>query len=350
MALSIVEQLEERDAIDQDDLAKRFARRMDLTRGYGEGAYEVLSKIRDGKKWQIASRNSFRGMGSFGNGAAMRVAPLGAHFASDIPRVVREATASAEVTHAHPEGIAGAVAVAVAAALCATTSRSNAKARPFIESVLRHSHVPRGYTHDAIAEALSLADGCGPIDAAKTLGNGSGVTAPDTVPFCLWVVANHLDASYEDALWATVSALGDRDTTCAIVGGVLVMRTGIHGIPATWRAARQRQRAGPLQRRGRHPPQPEDRARLDASRPSAPGRYAREEPEIRARGDSLKRSRASRFRPKAHRHPKLASHVSGFAVGFSGKPLRSSFGGRSQGAQSRNHHAELQGSSCEAGG
>ena len=235
MALSVVEQLEERGAIDQDDLAARFAHRMDLSRGYGQGAYEILSGIREGRPWRSVSRNAFRGMGSFGNGAAMRVAPLGAFFADDLDRVVREAAASAEVTHAHPEGIAGAIAVAVAAALCATTSGADAKG--FIKTILRY--VPHGYTHDGLEEALALPDQCDPITAAKALGNGSGVTAPDTVPFCVWAVAQHLRESYEEALWSTVSALGDRDTTCAIVGGVIVLRSGIETVPSVWRTSRE---------------------------------------------------------------------------------------------------------------
>jgi ADP-ribosylglycohydrolase len=236
MALSIVEQLEERGAIDQDDLALRFARRMDLARGYGHGAVEILSGILQGRSWRSVARDAFRGMGSFGNGAAMRVSPLGAYFADDLDRVVHEAAASAEVTHAHPEGIAGAIAVAVAAALCATTSEVDAKV--FLETVLRR--VPAGHTRDGLEEALALPKDVGAIEAAKTLGNGSGVTAPDTVPFCLWVVAHHLREPYEEALWATVSGLGDRDTTCAIVGGVIVLRSGFAGLPRAWWTSRER--------------------------------------------------------------------------------------------------------------
>ena len=65
----------------------------------------------------------FGGEGSFGNGAAMRVAPLGAYFADELDAVVEQASFSAEVTHSHPEGIAGAIAVAVAAALCLASAR-----------------------------------------------------------------------------------------------------------------------------------------------------------------------------------------------------------------------------------
>jgi hypothetical protein len=36
------------------------------------------------------------------------------------------------------------------------------------------------------------------------------VSGQDTVPFALWSAACHLN-DYEEALWATVSGLGDRD-------------------------------------------------------------------------------------------------------------------------------------------
>ena len=76
----------------------------------------ILHQIRDGVPWRQAAAAAFGGQGSCGNGAAMRVAPLGAYH-PDRPTTAAElAIRSAEVTHAHPEGIAGAVLVAVAAA------------------------------------------------------------------------------------------------------------------------------------------------------------------------------------------------------------------------------------------
>ncbi len=117
MAVSIVDQLDETGSIDRDQLAERFAERFDPARGYGAGAYRILSAIGEGTHWRHAAGSAFGGSGSLGNGAAMRVAPLGAFFADDLERCVSEARSSAEVTHAHGEGIAGAIAVAVASAL-----------------------------------------------------------------------------------------------------------------------------------------------------------------------------------------------------------------------------------------
>lgn len=235
MALSVLEVLAAHGSVDQDDLATRFAKRMTVSRGYGAGAYEILTGIREGGSWRRLARGGFNGMGSFGNGAAMRVAPLGAFFArSPREHLIEQAARSAEVTHAHPEGIAGAVAVAVAAA-DAWSHRDRPLGRAYLQRVV--DAVPRGYTHDAIQEAVDLSSDVGIVAAAKALGNGSGVTAPDTVPLCLWVTAHHED--FVEAMWTTVAALGDRDTTCAIVGGILAPRLGRKRLPQSWLEARE---------------------------------------------------------------------------------------------------------------
>jgi len=244
MALSIVEMLKECGSIDQDLLATRFANRMQFNRGYGQGAYAVLCGVKEGLDWRLLTQIGFRGMGSFGNGAAMRVAPLGAFFADQPLGVIcDQARLSAEVTHAHVEGIAGAIAVAVAAALAwQKRAASGPLGSSWIAAV--RDAIPRGYTRDAVSEALRVPPDATIVEAAKALGNGSGVTAPDTVPLCLWVVA-HAVAGVEQALWHTVSALGDRDTTCAIVGGILALRSGHDGIPRRWLQSRETLPIGP---------------------------------------------------------------------------------------------------------
>ena len=40
-------------------------------------------------------------------------------------------------------------------------------------------------------------------------------------------------------MWTTAEGLGDVDTTCAIVGGVVGARVGINAAPATWLELRE---------------------------------------------------------------------------------------------------------------
>jgi ADP-ribosylglycohydrolase len=238
MALSIVDMLQTRGTIDQDELARLFATRMHESRAYGQGASSLLRKVKSGRDWRALAQAGFGGKGSFGNGAAMRVAPLGAYFAEGpLDIVVEQAKRSAEITHGHVEGIAGAVAVAVAAALAWQQREAHAPLGKAWLQAIRDA-TPAGYVRAGIETALELEPSTSIFDAAVQLGNGSGITAPDTVPLCLWIAARARD--FEISLWETVGALGDRDTTCAIVGGILALSLGHRSIPQRWLAAREK--------------------------------------------------------------------------------------------------------------
>ncbi len=217
---------------DRDTFAELLGRHHDPYRGYGPGAVVMLRQIREGLPWPIAAAAAFDGQGSSGNGAAMRAAPLGAWHADSLARAAIQGARAAEVTHAHPEGIAGAVAVTVAAAV-ATAGRLDGQRPPLLRAVA--AHTPAGRVHDGLIEATGLADAG---HAAYALGTGTRAMAQDTVPFALWV-ADHYLADYPGALAACIAAGGDVDTTCAIAGGVVAAYTGLDGIPAAWRSARE---------------------------------------------------------------------------------------------------------------
>jgi ADP-ribosylglycohydrolase len=237
MACSVVWMLHEAGRIDPDRLAAAFADRCEPYRGYGAGAFVILHDIRSGTPWAVAAAEVFDGQGSCGNGAAMRVAPLGAYFAGSPDKAVTEAEASAKVTHAHPEGVAGAIAVAVAA--CHAVSARLAGQRPsssrFLEAVA--ASTPDGVVKRGLHRARRLPS-VSVAEAAYELGNGSQITAQDTVPFTIWVAARHLD-DYPAAVLSCIEAGGDVDTTAAIVGGIVGAFVGQPGIPPDWLAARE---------------------------------------------------------------------------------------------------------------
>ena len=143
---------------------------------------------------------------------------------------------SAEVTHAHPEGVNGAVAVALAA-WHAARSRGSAPPSPpsLVESIgaalAVESEVARG-----LKAARDLATDAPLKSAVRLLGNGSRVSCADTVPLALWIASAHLD-DYRAAVETAVAAGGDTDTLAAIVGGIVASRVSAAGIPPEWREA-----------------------------------------------------------------------------------------------------------------
>jgi len=253
MALSIYEVLQEHGCIDQDALAHRFAARFKAQpwRGYGAGAFRLLGEVSGGGNWRTAAELIFPG-GSFGNGSAMRIAPLAGYFAEDDYAVVAEqARLSATITHTHPEGIAGGIAAAVAGAYAwkhRDTPADSATKRGLFDVVL--AHTPESEVREKIERAVQIAFepptetevrllnhgmttrafDTSMVPLVRELGNGSRISCQDTVPFCMWAAARHLD-DFQAAILTTIRVGGDIDTNCAIVGGIVALAVGSQGIP-----------------------------------------------------------------------------------------------------------------------
>ena len=133
---------------------------------------------------------------SYGNGAAMRVAPTGL-LASSLEEAISLAHKASEVTHNHPEGMKGAAATA-AAVFLARTGNSQAGIRGYVAETFGYNMTR---TIDEIRPGYRFNETC-----------------QDTVPQALSCV---LEAdSFEDAIRNAISIGGDSDTISAIAGGV----------------------------------------------------------------------------------------------------------------------------------
>ncbi|MEU0334640.1 ADP-ribosylglycohydrolase family protein [Streptomyces sp. NPDC006193] len=231
MACSVVAVLAAHQRIDQDALARSFAGHHDADRGYGAAVSRLLRLVREGEDWRELAAGLFNGQGSWGNGAAMRIAPLGAWYADDPEQAAHQAEISAYPTHQHREAVAGAVAVAAAAALAGSPDGPPGP-EALLDGVL--ALVPRSAVGQGLRRARDMLDYGDTATVAAVLGCGRRTTAHDTVPFALWSAARAL-GDYETAFWTTAQAGGDMDTTCAIVGGVLAAdKAGAP--PAEWAA------------------------------------------------------------------------------------------------------------------
>src|SRR6478752_3717870 len=229
MASSVLSVLAAHERVDQDALAHSFARHHDFDRGYGPAVNRLLRLVREGGDWRELASALFQGQGSWGNGSAMRIAPLGAWYADDPEQATHQAEVSSYTTHQHREAVVGAMAVAAAAALVAAPGRPPTP-EGLIDGVV--ALVPRSAVGAGLRRARDMLDYNDAGTVAAVLGNGRRTSAHDTVPFALWSAARGL-GDFEQAFWVTAQAGGDVDTTCAIVGGVVAAGT-TGAPPAAW--------------------------------------------------------------------------------------------------------------------
>ncbi|MFI6443994.1 ADP-ribosylglycohydrolase family protein [Kitasatospora sp. NPDC050543] len=239
MAVVLVQHLVRHGEIRQDELARGFAAAYtaEYGRKYGPSMHQVLRAIQEGADWRVVTSGLFGGQGSYGNGAAMRVAPLGAWFADDLDTVAEQARLQALTTHFNPEAVVGAQAVALGAALAVRSRGGTAPGRTeFLTEIA--ARLPDSDVRSGLRVAAGLPARTSVRHAAVVLGSGLRISAPDTVPFALWSAAGQPD-SLPEAIWQTVGGWGDMDTTCAIAAGVVAARTGLGGVPQLWLDARE---------------------------------------------------------------------------------------------------------------
>ena len=89
-------------------IPRKFLDNFNPTRGYGGRIFGVMDRLRRGIPWNEA------GTDSWGNGSAMRIAPIGFFFYEHHVKLREAAIQSSMITHKHPKGIAGGVAQATA--------------------------------------------------------------------------------------------------------------------------------------------------------------------------------------------------------------------------------------------
>ncbi|NIP71828.1 MAG: ADP-ribosylglycohydrolase family protein [Gammaproteobacteria bacterium] len=152
--------------------------------GYGESFY----------RWLVSEHSE--PYNSWGNGAAMRVSPVGFAFAS-VDQVLVEAQRTAEVTHNHPEGVKGAQATALGIYLART-----------------------GATKDRIRWEIEQRFGYDLYHSLDDIRPGYrfDVSCQGSVPESIIAFLESHDV--ESAIRNAVSLGGDSDTMACIAGGI----------------------------------------------------------------------------------------------------------------------------------
>jgi poly(ADP-ribose) glycohydrolase ARH3 len=223
MAIGVAESLARCGGFDAEHMALRFAENFNPRRGYGPGTIAVLGMIKRGVPWQDANRAVFP-EGSFGNGAAMRAAPIGLFFAKD-PEKLREVTFGASsTTHAHPLAKEGALLIthSVSAIL---GGKGNAEILDGLSNAVESDDYRERLR--TIREFLGH-----PVSAETVIERlGHSVLAHESAPTALYAFMREGD-DYLNTIKYCISLGGDTDTICAMAGALSGTKLGIEGIPA----------------------------------------------------------------------------------------------------------------------
>jgi len=234
MSVGLAESILRKGCLDQQDLGEtfRFNFHKEPWRGYASGPPTIFSMVeRLGIAYAEAARSLFGGAGSFGNGAAMRIVPVGLFFHNS-PDLYEKACISASVTHAHPLGMDGAAVQARAVSLAVNLDpQGRFPLEVFIDKLIDFARTLEMKERIQLVRKL-INSHAPPSFAAEQLGRT--VAVHESMPFALYSFLCH-HQSFEQCLYCAVLHGGDRDTlgamACAISGAYL----GVEPIPGSWR-------------------------------------------------------------------------------------------------------------------
>jgi len=233
MMIGVAESLIENQGFDGSHMAQTFIQNYEREpwRGYASGPPRVFKWIRSGVAWNEAAKRLFGGAGSYGNGAAMRVAPVGVFYHDDSEQLRPVAYSQSQITHAHELGKEGAALQAYAVALAVNANLSSElEPSAFLEE-LKDFTRSEAYKRklEATKRLLSETDR---LRVVRELGNG--VEAYNSVPTAIYsFLRNH--QSFEKSLLYAVSLGGDTDTIGAMTGAICGAYRGAEDVPKRWK-------------------------------------------------------------------------------------------------------------------
>jgi poly(ADP-ribose) glycohydrolase ARH3 len=231
----LAEWLLEEQALDGESFARRLRDRYDPNRDYGRTTTDVMRRLRAGESCETAGEHAFP-RGSFGNGAAARIAPCALRFHREPEALARVVETSAMVTHSHPLGVAGALAQARQIALVLESVGEPIDPLSLVVD-LRSATTSIEFRQKLRAVEECLARRAPPHVVRDRLG--ANATALGSVPTALFCFLSHPE-SFEEAVGFAVNLGGEADSIGAMTGAIAGARHGASAIPERWKDALER--------------------------------------------------------------------------------------------------------------
>jgi len=234
MMIGVAESLIVNEGFDGSHMAQTFIKNYEREpwRGYASGPPRVFRWIKSGVAWNEASKKLFGDSGSYGNGAAMRVAPVGLFYHDDLEQLRAVAYGQSQITHAHELGKEGALLQAYAVALATKADPSFELDSSVFLKKLR-SFTRNEVYRQKLERAWELLGETNKVMVVRELGNG--IEAHSSVPTAIYSFLRHPN-SFEECVLYAISLGGDTDTIGAMSGAISGAYHGVEAIPERWKS------------------------------------------------------------------------------------------------------------------
>jgi poly(ADP-ribose) glycohydrolase ARH3 len=235
MTLAVAEWLLRDEALSGRELLASFCRAYEPWRHYASGTRLILESFpQAGDRWPELATAMFP-QGSYGNGSAMRVAPVGLMFHNHFRGLIQVARTSSSVTHSHYLALQGAALQATAVAVALKSPFEFVHFMTMLTSTLSWFE-ELGQDTSVYKTALArICEGTknkiSPLKMSSLLGNG--IKAQEAVPMAIYCFVTH-PRSFERAVESALFLGGDTDTIASMTGAISGAALGESQIPARW--------------------------------------------------------------------------------------------------------------------
>jgi ADP-ribosyl-[dinitrogen reductase] hydrolase len=226
MMLDITRSILRVGGVDGEDIAREFVADHEAAgiRFSGFAVTYALRRLRKGIPWD---RSGLDDEMSAGNGAAMRIAPVGLLHYQAVDRLPEDVRLASISTHRHPEAVAGALAVAY---MVAEAASGTLKPASIIEETVAFVG-PCKVTENLERCGQLLGEEVATEKALKTLRTtGYVVHTMAAATYCFLKTPDDFERSVIDA----VMGGDDADTTAAVTGAISGAYNGEGAIPQRW--------------------------------------------------------------------------------------------------------------------
>lgn len=229
LMISLAESLIENRGFKGEKLAGNFLNNYNPKRGYGRGTSTALKYIKEGVRWNKVGEKVFQG-GSFGNGSAMRIAPVGLLYYDNIKKLKEISYKSSTITHSHPLGKEGAAIMAKAIGSLVGQDFFKFNSLIYLEELINFSS-SRKFSQ----KLLWIKENINKNNTKDTIIHNLGIGSQsfNSVPTAIYIFLENFH-SFKKTVINAIGLGGDTDTIGAMSGALSGALLGYKEIPKQW--------------------------------------------------------------------------------------------------------------------